>query len=142
MGSEYLTSLKNVKFDEVKGRLQVAPMIYQGIERLYVDPSHLRKKVEDYDSVVSAFLSLKKTAFLCHHPDDVAKEKALCTEQVDRACSHLAKVRADLGALMEKLKGVEQKIINLEGALCLAREEERQLKGNVQVQSFLLEAAK
>jgi len=42
---------------------------------------------------------------------------------------------------MKKLKGVEQQIVDLEEALRLAREEEHQLKGNVQVQFSLLEAA-
>ena len=31
MGSEYLTNLKNAKFNEVEGRLQGATMIYKGI---------------------------------------------------------------------------------------------------------------
>jgi len=37
MGSEYLSSLKNAKFDEVEGKLQGAPMIYKGIEWLCGD---------------------------------------------------------------------------------------------------------
>jgi len=32
------------------------------------DPNPLRKKVEDYRSVVSALLSLRKAAFLYSHP--------------------------------------------------------------------------
>jgi len=140
MGSEYLASLKNAKFDEVEEKLQGAPMMYKGIERLCEDPTPLRKKVEDYRSVVSAFLSLKKVTSSCRHLDDAAKEKALCTKQVDLMPSLLATVRAILGASMEKVKGVEQKIVDLENALRLAREEERQLKGDVQVQSSLQEA--
>lgn len=97
--------------------------------------------MEDYKSALSTFLSLKKATFSCRHPDDVTKEKALCTAQVDLVRSHLAMVRADLGALTKKLKGVEQKIVDLDEAICLAREEEPQLKGDVQVQSSLLEAA-
>ena len=94
MGSEYLTSLKNVKFEEVEEKLQSIPMIYKRIERLCEDPTPLKKKkMEDYGSAVSAFLSLKKAASSCRHPDDVAKEKALCTEQVDLARSHLATAR-------------------------------------------------
>ena len=85
MGSEYLTSLKNGKFEEVEGKLQSAPMIYKGIERLRRDATPLKKEVEDYGSAVSAFLSLKKAASSCRHPDDVAKEKALCIAQVDLA---------------------------------------------------------
>jgi len=69
---------------------------------------------------VSAFLSLKKAASSCRHPDDVAKEKALCTEQVDLARSHLATARADLSAVTEKLKGVAKRIVDLEDALRLA----------------------
>jgi len=106
MGSEYLTGLKNAKFNEVEGRLQGAPMIYKGIERLCEDPTPLKKKVEDYGSFVLAFLSLEKAASSCHHPDDVAKEKALCTEQINLACSRLATACTDLGVVIEKLKGV------------------------------------
>ena len=89
--------------------------------------------MEDYRSVVSAFLSLKKAASQCRNPDDVVKEKVLCTEQVDLARSHIATVRVDLDASIEKLEGVEQKIVDLEEKLHLAREKERQLKGDVQV---------
>lgn len=56
MESEYLTSLKNAKFDEIEGKLQGGPMIYKGIKHLCGDPTPLRKKVEDYRSVVLAFL--------------------------------------------------------------------------------------
>jgi len=49
-------------------------------------------------------------------------------------------VHLDLVASTEKLKGVEQKIVDLEEVVHLAREEEHLLKGNVQVQSSLLEA--
>ena len=125
MGSEYLTSLKNVKFEEVEGKLQSAPMIYKGIKQLCRDPSPLKKKVEDYGNTVSAFLSLKKAASSCRHPNGMAKEKVLCTEQVDLARSHLATARVDLSAVTEKLKGVVQRIVDLEDALCLARGEER-----------------
>ena len=79
IGSEYLASLKNVKFEEIEGKVQSALMICKGIERVRGDPTP-SKKMEDYGSAVSAFLSLKKAVFLCRHPDDVAKEKALCTE--------------------------------------------------------------
>jgi len=61
------------------------------------------------------------------------KEKALCTEQVDLARSNLTTVRADLSAMTEKLKGVAQRIVDLEDALRLAWEEQRQLEGDVQV---------
>jgi len=125
MGSEYLTSLKNAKFDELEGRLQGTQMIYKGIKRICRDPTPLRKNVEDYRSAISAFSSLKKVASSCHYSDDVAKEKALCTEQINLVRSRLAMIRTDLGASMEKLKGVEQKIVDLQEALRLAREEER-----------------
>jgi len=71
----------------------------------------------------------------------VAKEKALCIEHVNLARSHLATARTDLSAMIEKLKGVTQRIVDLQDALRLALEEERQLKGDVQAQSSLLEAA-
>jgi len=79
----------------------------QGDSTTCGDSNPLRKKVEDYGSAISAFLSLKKVASLCHHPNNVVKEKALGTEQVDLARSHLAMVRANLDASVEKLKGVE-----------------------------------
>ena len=60
MGSEYLIIVKSAEFDEVKGRLQGAPRISKGIERLCGDLTPLRKKVEDYGSAVSAFSSLRK----------------------------------------------------------------------------------
>ena len=81
-------------------------MIYKGIERLCGDPTPLKKRVEDYGSAVSAFLSLKKATSSCCHTDDVAKEKALCTEQVDLARTRLATARANLSAVTGKLKGV------------------------------------
>jgi len=87
-------------------------MIYKGIKRLYGEPTSLKRKVEDYGSVVPASLSLKKVASSCRHPDDVAKEKALCTEQVDLERSRLATACADLGAMTEKLKGVAQRIVD------------------------------
>jgi len=49
-------------------KIQEAPMIYKGTERLCGDPTYLRKKVEDYGSLVSTYLFLKKSASLCHHP--------------------------------------------------------------------------
>ena len=61
--------------------------------------------MEHNGSPVFAFLSLKQEASTCHHPDDVEKEKALCTERVDLKLSHLAIVCVDLDALIEKLKG-------------------------------------
>jgi len=63
--------LKNAKFNEVEAKIQGASMIYKGIERLCGDPNSLRKKVEDYGSAVSAFLSLKKAASTCRHQHDV-----------------------------------------------------------------------
>ena len=128
MEFEYLTSLKNAKFDEIEGKLESAPMIYKGIERLCGDPTPLRKKVKDYGRAVSAFLSLKKAISSCRHPDDMAREKAMCIEQVDLMRSRLATARVDLDALTEKL---EQKIIDLEDALRLTQEDECQLKGDI-----------
>ena len=60
MGYEYLTNLKSAKFDGVETKIQGASMVYKGIERLCGDPNPSRKKVEDYGSALSAFLSLKK----------------------------------------------------------------------------------
>ena len=56
-------------------------MIYKGIQRLCGDPTPLGKKVEDYKSTVSAYLSLKKAASLCHHPTIVRQQKAACAEK-------------------------------------------------------------
>lgn len=107
IGSKHLVSLKNVRFDEVGGRLQGAPMIYKEIEWLCGDPTPLRKKVEDYGSAASAFLSLKKAASSCRHPNDITKENALCIEQIDLGHSRLVMVRANFDGSTEKLKGVE-----------------------------------
>ena len=52
-------------------------MIYKGIEWFCGDLNPWRKKVEDYESSVSA---LKEAASMYRHPDDVTKEKALCAE--------------------------------------------------------------
>jgi len=53
MGSEYLTTLKNVKFYEMETKIHDASMMYKGIEWLSKDTNPLRKKLEDYESVVS-----------------------------------------------------------------------------------------
>ena len=53
-----------------------------------------------------SLLLLKKATSSCRHPDDVAKEKVLYTEQVDLARLRLATMCADLGAVSEKFKGV------------------------------------
>jgi len=74
-------------------------MIYKGIERLCGDPTPLRKKVEDYGSVLYAYLSLKKATSLCCHLIVAGQQKASYTEQVKLAQSYLAMVRTDLGAL-------------------------------------------
>ena len=84
-------------------------------------------------------MSLKEVASTCHHSDDEAKEKTLCVEQVDHARSHLAMIRANRDASVEKLKGVEQKIVDLEEAL-LGRG--ASLTASVQGQSIPLEAVK
>jgi len=100
-----LIDLKNTKFGEVKTKIHEASMIYKGIERLYGDLNPLMKKVEDYRSAISPFLSLKKAASMCHHPNDVGKEKAMCSEQVKLEQSQLAMVHANLDALNEKHEG-------------------------------------
>ena len=71
----------------------------QGMERLCGDPTPLQNKVEDYGSVVSAYLSLKKAASVCHHLIVVGKEKAMYIEQVELAHSHLAKFCTNLNVL-------------------------------------------
>ena len=60
-------------------------MIYRGIDRIYGDSNPLRKKVEDYGSVVFAYLSLRKAASLCRHPIVVAKQKIARAEEVELA---------------------------------------------------------
>ena len=59
-----MAALKNVDLDAMEAKIQDAPKIYKGIERLCGDSIPLRKKVEDYESAVSAYLSLKKVASL------------------------------------------------------------------------------
>ena len=65
MGSKYLVALKKDDLDVVEAKIQEHPMIYKGIERLCGDSTPLKKKVEDYGSAVTAYLSLKKAASLC-----------------------------------------------------------------------------
>jgi len=96
-------------------------MTYKSIELLCSDSTPLRKRWEDYRSVISAYLALKKAASLCRHPTNVGPEKAMCTEQVELAQSHLAMVRIDLNALQERHGSVIQRITDLEETLCLTR---------------------
>jgi len=84
----------------------------------------LKKRVEDYGSAVFAYLSLKKTASLFHHPTVVGQEKTTCAEEIELAQSHLAMDRTDLDALQERHKSVVQRISDLEETLRGAREEE------------------
>jgi len=116
-------------------------MIYKGIERLYADSTPLRKKVEDYGSVVSAYLSLKKATSLYCHLIDVGKERATCTKQVELKESHLAMVRADLDALQQRYGSIIQRIADLKETLCLAQGEECQLKEDIATKSLELPAA-
>jgi len=58
--------------------------------------------VEDYESALSAYLSLKKFASLCRHPTDVGQEKVACIEQVELAQSYLDMVFTNLDALQER----------------------------------------
>ena len=74
-------------------------MIYKGIERLCGDPTPLQKKVKDYRSTVSAYLSLKKATSLCCHLTIVGEQKVVCTKQVELAQFHLAMACTDLDAL-------------------------------------------
>jgi len=76
-------------------------MIYKGIEQVYGDPNPLQKKVEDYRSVVSAYLSLKKAASLCCHSIVVGKQKTACTQEVELAQLYLVMVHTKLDALQE-----------------------------------------
>ena len=68
IGSEYLAALKMADLDAGETKIQEAPMIYKGINRLYGDPIPLRKKMEDYGSAVCTYLSLKKAASLYRRP--------------------------------------------------------------------------
>ena len=104
MGSYYLIDLKNTNFDEVDAKIHRSLMTYTGIKPYYRDPNPLRKKVEDYRSIISASLSLKKAASMCCNPNDVQKEKAIHSKQVEFARSHLAIFCADLDVSTEKQK--------------------------------------
>jgi len=89
------------------------------IERLCGDLNLLRKKVADYESIAYAFLSLKKPASMCGHPNDVGKEKAMC---VNKSNSHDPILPWLIQ--IEKHKRATWKIDDLEKALRIAREEE------------------
>jgi len=88
-----------VDLDVVEAKTQEAPMIYKGIERLCGDPNPLWRKEEDYGSVVSTYLSLKKATSLFCHPIVTGQQKAQCTEQVELAKSRLTMVHEDLDPL-------------------------------------------
>jgi len=77
----------------------------------------LRKKVEDYGSAVSTYLSLKKATSLCHHPIIIRQQKTTCAEEVELAQSHLSTVHTELDALQERHRSVIQRISNLEETL-------------------------
>jgi len=81
-------------------------MIYKGIKRLCGDPTPLRKKVEDYGSAVSTYLSLKKVASSCPHPIVVRQQKATYVEQVELTQSYLTMVHTNLDTLHERHRSV------------------------------------
>jgi len=75
MVSKYLAALKKADLNAVEAKIQETPMIYRRMERLCGDMTPLWKKLEDYGSAVSAYLSLKKAASLCHHLIVVRQQK-------------------------------------------------------------------
>ena len=86
-------------------------MIYKGINLLCSDPTPLRKRVDDYKTAVSAYLSLKKIAPLCHHLT-CGEQKTACTEQVELAQSQLTMAGTDLDVLQERHRSIIQRIID------------------------------
>jgi len=96
---EYLIALKNVDLDAVEANILEAFMIYKGIERLCGDPNPMQKRLDDYGSPVSAYVSLKKVVSLCRHLTIIGEKKALCTEQVEVAQSHFAMFRTNVNKL-------------------------------------------
>ena len=79
VGSKYLAALKKVDLNVVEAKIQEAPMIYKGIKQLCGDSTPLLKKMEDYGTVVSSYLTLKKCASLCRYPTVVRQQKTACT---------------------------------------------------------------
>lgn len=77
---EYLTALKKYRIWWHETKIDEASITYKGMEWLCGHPSPLQKKVKDYVSVASTFLTLRKIISLCHYPKDVGKEKAMYTE--------------------------------------------------------------
>jgi len=73
MGFENLVVSEKPNLNAVEAKIQETPTIYKGIERICDDPTPLWKKMEDYRSAVSAYLSLKKAASLCHYLTVVEK---------------------------------------------------------------------
>jgi len=94
--------------------------------------------VENYESAVSAYLSLKKATSLCRHPIVVGQQKAACTEQIKLSLSCLAMVYTNLDALHERHRSIIQRITDLEETLRLAQEEESQLNRDVKAKSLEL----
>ena len=115
-------------------------MIYKGIEQLCGDLTPLWKRVEDYRSAVSAYLSLKKVAALYRHPIVVGQQKTACAQEVELDQSHLAMVLTKLDALQERHRSVTQRISDLEETLRGAREVECQLKRDAEAKSLELQA--
>jgi len=68
IGSECLAALNMADLDVMEAKIQETSMIHKGIVRLCGHLTPFQKKEEDYRSVVSTYLSLKKAASLCRHP--------------------------------------------------------------------------
>jgi len=102
-------TLKRANLEVVEAKIQEAPMIYKGTERLCGDPNPLQKKVKDYRSAASAYLSLNKAVSLCCHSIIVGQQKAAYIEEVELAQSHLVMVHTDLDALQERYRNIIQR---------------------------------
>ena len=96
--------------------------------------------MENYKSAVSAYLSLKKYASLCHHSTVVGQQKTACTEEVKLGQSHLAMVHTELDASQERHTTIVRRMSDLEEILHDAREEECQLKRDAEAKSLELQA--
>jgi len=125
MGSEYLAALKKVDLDAVEAKIQETPMMYKGIERLYGDPTPRGKRWRHS---------------LCCHTKVVGQQKTAWAEEVELVQSHLAMVHTKVDALQERHRSIVLRSSDLEETLRGAREEECQLKRDVEPKSLKLQA--
>ena len=85
-------------------------------------------------------LVFKESCFPMPPSDSCRQQKIACVEEVELPQSYLATVRTEIDALQERHRSIIQRISDLEETLRGAREEECQLKRDVEPKSLKLQA--